>query len=340
MSSPGYISSDKLNKGVRVESLTGEMIGQDGMFARSHFQLPTPPDGFHIAMPGRALRFVTPKMLETFDQIERAVVLECAGNGRAMMDPVPDGVPWRHGGVSPISVRGVRLADVLGNLPESVVDVVFTGADRGVVGRLGSIPYQYSIDRDLALSNLPILATHIGNQPLNVEHGAPVRLIVPGHYGMKSVKWLTRVEGVRDEFEGYFVKEYRFYSDPEREEAAPVDEIEVKSVISSPFDGDTWVGAMDVRGSAWTGHGTVASVEVSIDGGVTWHEADLAQRETGGPWGPVRWSAVVTAEPGTVTIMARATDTSGATQPLNPPWNSRGYANNAVHSVTVQVLED
>ena len=338
---PGLRPDDRLNREVRVDALTGEWISQVGMFARSHFPVPQPPAGFQVVVPGRPVRFVSPQMLSTFDTIERGLVLECAGNGRALMNaPVPDGVPWRLGGASPIYLRGVRLSDVLGGLPEDIVDVVFTGADQGLMGSGRVIPYQFSINRDLAISNIPILATHIGGVALTPEHGAPVRLIVPGHYGMKSVKWLTRIEAMPEKFDGHFVEEYSFYGDPSIRVGTPVDEVAVRSVISSPVDGASWTNPMEIRGASWTGGGgEVASVAVSVDDGETWHEADLVRQETAGPWGPMSWSVVIDVDPGTVTVISRATDTRGNTQPLQPPWNSGGYANNAVHRITVEVLD-
>jgi DMSO/TMAO reductase YedYZ molybdopterin-dependent catalytic subunit len=317
-------------------------MSQDAMFARSHFPVPQPPAGFHVVVPGRPQRLVSPRMLDTFDTIERGLVLECAGNGRSLMNaPIPKGVPWRLGGASPLNVQGVRLADVLGGLPEDIVDVVFTGADQGLVGSGRVIPFQFSISRELAISNIPILATHIGGTPLTREHGAPVRLIVPGHYGMKSVKWLTRIEAITEKFRGHFVEEYSYYGDPSIKAGTPVDEIAVRSVISSPVAGASWTSPMEIRGSSWTGGGAeVAIVAVTVDDGETWHEADLVRQETAGPWGPMSWSVVIDVEPVNVTVMARATDTRGNTQPLEPPWNSGGYANNAVHRITVEVLDN
>ncbi len=252
------------------------------------------------------------------------MVLECAGNGRTLMSPVPEGTAWELGGVSPITVAGVRLFDVLGELPGDIVELVFSGADG----------YQFSIDRDLYDSRRPILATHIEDEPLDIRHGAPVRLIVPGHYGMKSVKWLTRIDAVTTPFHGVFVDRYRFYDDQEHEEGEAVADIAVRAVISTPSQGDVLPGdEIDVRGAAWTGTGEVEAVEVSVDSGLTWVEADLVRRETGGRFAPVRWAATIAVSPGPTTIMARASDSSGVSQPLEPRWNLFGYGNNVVHRV-------
>jgi len=329
------------NTGVRVEGLTGESLNQQQMFVRSNFPLPpSPPTGFELVVPGRKSRFITMEQFKPFEQVQRDIVLECAGNGRSLMRSVPEGVPWALDGVSPITVSGYRLTEVLGNVSEEITEFVFTGADVGTVPITGRIPYQFSISRDLAVSTVPVLATHIGGEPLNLVHGGPIRLVVPGHYAMKSVKWLIRVEGVTRPFRGHFVQKYRYYGDTVASEGAPVGEIAVRSIISLPTGGEPVpAGAVEVRGSAWAGESEVATVEISIDGGDTWHQADLIRRETGGRWAPIRWAFTAEPDPGPMVIMARATDEAGNTQPLEPRWNRNGYANNVVQRVRVRVVE-
>ncbi|MGH3651214.1 MAG: molybdopterin-dependent oxidoreductase [Acidimicrobiia bacterium] len=328
------ISDDPPNAGVPVAALTGEPMGQDDMYVRCSFSLPESlPTGFEVVVPGGTPRFLTVEELSSYRRVEAELVLECAGNGRSLMSPVPPGVAWVLDGVSIIRARGVRLVDVLGRLPDEVVDVVFTGADRGAVKPEGEIPYQFAIDGDMARSDGPILATHIGGEPLSILHGAPVRLLVPGQYAMKSVKWLTRIEAVTVPFEGHFMKRYRYYGDDHETEEGPVGEIAVRSVISSPVDGDTVpAGPLEIRGSAWTGSGRVVGVEVSVDDGRNWLPA---RWESSPPWAPVRWAATVEVGPGEVVIASRATDDRGGSQPLQARWNANGYANNVVHRVSV-----
>lgn len=331
------ITVEPPNTGVAVEDLNGEALGQDGMYLRCNFAVPSsPPAGFDLVLPGTS-RFVVPEDLLTLKRVEREIVLECAGNGRTLMSPVPEETPWALDGVSPIRVAGYRLAELVGDLPDEVVDVVFTGADTGMVEPEGLVSYQFSISRQLATSSLPMLVTHIGGEPLDLAHGAPVRLIVPGHYAMMSVKWLVRVEAATSPFRGHFVKKYRYYSDDREPEQAPVRELAVRSVIAHPGDRATVpAGPLTIRGSAWSGTSEVERVDVSTDGGEIWHEA-AALRRREEPWAPVRWTLTVEAEPGPLEIAARATDASGASQPLEPRWNANGYANNVVHRVTVQV---
>jgi DMSO/TMAO reductase YedYZ molybdopterin-dependent catalytic subunit len=328
-----------LNTGVDPALLDGDSLSQDQMFRRNNFKIPyLPPTGFDVVVPGRAPRRVSMDLLQTFREVEVDLVLECAGNGRTLMTPVPDGAPWGLDAGSPISVVGVHLVDVLGVLPENIKSVVFTGADEGEVPIEGKQNYQFSITRDLAQSKLPILATHIGGEPLTLEHGAPVRLIVPGHYAMKSVKWLTRIEALSYRFQGHFVRKYRYFRDDIEEDSTPVGPISVRSVISWPLEeAVVSPGMIDVKGSAWTGNGEVTKVEVSADDGETWEEAELVRHSTGGRFAPVRWAAALALEPGTAVLVARATDSSGATQPIDSRWNSGGYANNVTQRVKVQI---
>lgn len=317
------------NVGVDVSGLNGYSLSQRQMYLSCNFPLPRVlPKEFEIVMPGRAARKITTDTFVNFRAVEIDMVLECAGNGRTLMDPVPDGTPWDLGAVSAITVGGVRLAEVLGGVPESVLDLVFTGADG----------YEFSLDREMALSRRPILATHIGGEPLDAQHGAPVRLIVPGHYAMKSVKWLVGIKGVTSPFRGHFVEKYRYYDDTTEPEGTPVADIAVRSVISSPLQGDGFTqGEIDIRGSAWSGKGEVDRVELSIDGGASWERADLVVREVGGRFAAVKWALTVEVEPGEMEIMVRATDSTGESQPLESRWNANGYANNVVHRIAVAI---
>jgi DMSO/TMAO reductase YedYZ molybdopterin-dependent catalytic subunit len=309
------------------------------MYVRCNLPVPeTPPSGFQLVVPGRDDQFITTETLGQFERVTTELVLECAGNGRTLMSaPIPEGAPWSLDAVSSVEVGGHRLSDLLGRLPDDVIEVVFTGADVGTVDDGAHVNYQFSIDRQLAESPAPILATHIGDEPLDLLHGAPVRLIVPGHYAMKSVKWLIRVEAVTEPFRGHFVERYRYFGDSVEDEGAPVADLAVRSVIAEPADGETVRrGVIDIRGSAWSGSGVVTRVEVSVDGGETWEQATL---EPGaGRWAPVAWVYRTEVAPGRLEIRSRATDDVGNTQPLDPRWNGNGYANNVVHRVVLEVV--
>jgi DMSO/TMAO reductase YedYZ molybdopterin-dependent catalytic subunit len=155
--------------------------------------------------------------------------------------------------------------------------------------------------------------------------------MVPGHYAMRSVKWLTAIDALTEPFDGHFVNRYQYLDDSEFEDGTPVGPIQVRSVIAKPGEGDRMAGgAVEVAGSAWSGLGPITLVEVSIDG--TWFEAELTPGA--GVMSATAWRHETHLGEGPHTIKARATDSTGATQPQRPRWNKRGYANNLVHEVS------
>lgn len=334
------ITERPLNAEVRLSSLDGSHLPQDRLYMRNSFDIPEPgrvSGNIEVVLPGKEPTKLTAGELSDHDQVTLDMVLECAGNGRSLARPVPPGLAWSLGGVSPVRVTGVRLRDVLEDVPDEVVDVVFTGADQGRVRPEGVVNYQFSIGKELAGSATPMLVTGIAAEPLGHEHGGPVRLVVPGHYAMKSVKWLTRIEGVTEPFEGHFVNRYRYLGDSEFEEGKPVGPIQVRSVIARPEDGSrvARVSPITIVGSAWSGQGAITLVEVSVDDGETWDKAELVRGES--DLAVTGWRHSLTLDRGRHTVLARASDATGATQPLDPRWNRLGYANNMVHRVSFDV---
>lgn len=335
-----YITVEPANAAVPLARLDGSPIPQGQVYRRNSFPMPDPGEvsgEIEMVLPGHRSRTVTPDDLAALPQTTQDIVLECAGNGRSLMRPVPSGVAWGLGGASPVRVRGVRLIDAIGDIPEEATELVFTGLDHGEVQPEGVVNYQFSVDADLVRTGTPLLVTHLGEEPLGHEHGGPIRLVVPGHYAMKSVKWLARIEAVPEPFTGHFVKRYRYRGDHQFEDESAVETIQVRSVISLPGEGARLpAGRIALEGSAWSGYGQVSSVTVSTDDGQTWSEADLAPGD--GKLAATAWRHHLVGEPGTHTVMARATDSAGNTQPLHPRWNKNGYANNVVHTVSFEVI--
>jgi len=267
-------------------------------------------------------------------RVELTAVLECAGNGRAMMEPTPDGIPWNLGAVSTVRFGGTPLLEAVGPIPNPVSELVFTGSDRGVVEPEGEINYQFSLTRDLW--DRAILATHLGDERLPIEHGGPVRLVVPGHYAMKSVKWLRAIDTIEQPFKGHFVEKYRYFGDAEAPEGAAVGDLRVRSLIASPADRSTLpAGSVKVAGMAWSATSDLLGVDVTLDDGETW--AAATTQPTGSPFAPVMWEKELVLEPGIYVIAARATDSTGAVQPAEPRWNRNGYGNNVIQRITVTV---
>jgi DMSO/TMAO reductase YedYZ molybdopterin-dependent catalytic subunit len=270
--------------------------------------------------------------------------MECAGNGRAKFTPRPISQPWLLEAVGTGRWRGARLRDVLERAApgDDAVEAVFTGLDRGVEGEEEQ-SFQRSLPVDLANDEDVLLAYELNGSPLPPQHGYPLRLLVPGWYGMTNVKWLTQITLSRDPFTGYQqARGYRFRHD-EDDAGRPLQRILPRALMAPPgipefMTRERTVDAAPttVEGRAWSGHGTVESVEFSDDDGATWSAATLDPPELG-RWAWRRWTYEWDAAPGERVLACRARDSAGNEQPLEPAWNVGGYANNAVQRVRVTV---
>jgi DMSO/TMAO reductase YedYZ molybdopterin-dependent catalytic subunit len=273
-----------------------------------------------------------------------AVTMECAGNGRARLVPRPVSQPWLLEAVGNAEWTGVRLADLLdeAGVADDAVEVLFRGLDRGVEG---GEEQQY--ERSLALAEARrdevLLAYAMNGAPLPPQHGFPMRLIVPGWYGMTSVKWLEAITVLDRPFEGYQqARGYRFRQLPD-EQGVPVDRIQPRSLMVPPGIPEFATrerrlepGPTTVHGRAWSGLGTIERVEVSVDGGQSWSDARLGAQPSRWSWVGWEWDWDAS-EPGEYELCCRATDSEGNRQPLDAPWNLGGYANNEVQRVSAMV---
>lgn len=265
--------------------------------------------------------------------------LECAGNNRTQMAPIPEGEPWEQGAVSTGVWTGVPLAVVLeqAGVRPGAVEVRFEGADRGVPrGRTETISFERSLPIDQALHPDVLLVYAMNGAPLTAEHGAPLRLLVPGWYGMAAVKWLARIEVLDHPLEAHYqTRQYRYYR-PGAEEAPPVRWMRIKALVTSfPSGAVLPAGPVEISGVAWCGDAAVARVEVSIDAG-PWQAAELLGEAAPYTWRQWRypWAG---APAGRHSIRARATDANGNVQPDLPDWNQLGYGNNAVQVTLVTI---
>jgi len=309
-------------------------------FVRSHFPVPAVDvAAWRLEVTGlvhRPLR-LTLHELRAFAAVERAHTLECAGNGRARFAlPRTSGTQWDLGAVGNARWGGVRLASVLeraGVKPEAK-HVWFEAADHAPLPTVP--PFLRSIPIDRAMDDV-VLADRMNGAPLPKLHGAPLRAIVPGWFGMASAKWVTRVRLESAPSDNHFmVKGYRYaYPGEDAAQAAPVDEMKIKSIITRPLDGARLPhGVLRVEGFAWGGRAGVKQVELSDDAGRSWRPAALHGEPDGTGWRA--WMAAVDVRtPGAVTLMARATDAAGAVQPVEARANAGGYGNNSIHRVTV-----
>lgn len=267
-----------------------------------------------------------------------AVTLECAGNGRALLEPHILNQPWLLEAVGTAEWTGTPLAPLLAEagVKDAGVDVVFSGLDRGVQGDVEH-DYARALPLSDALRDEVLLAYAINGQPLPPQHGFPLRLVVPGWYGMTHVKWLRTINVIDHAFDGWQQTE-AYHLDPE----TPVSRMLPRSLLVPPGIPDFLTrerklaaGPCVLEGRAWSGHGAVEHVEVSTDGGRTWGDATLTEPLSEFAWRgwTFRWDAV----PGEHVLSCRATDATGRTQPDYGAWNEGGYCNNAVQRVGVSV---
>lgn len=270
-----------------------------------------------------------------------AVTLECAGNGRARLRPRPVSQPWLLEAVSTAEWTGTPLAPLLagaGVSPEAV-EVVFTGADRGIQGEVEQ-DYQRSLTIADAMRPEVLLAYEMNGAPLQPQHGFPLRLLVPGWYGMASVKWLTGIEAVVDPFTGYQQSPAYHYQRDADDPGEQVTRILVHALMVPPGIPDFLTrrrvvdaGRVALRGRAWSGLAPVERVEVAVDG--AWADARLDP--PAGPYAWRGWSYDWEADAGEHELTCRATDAGGSTQPIDQPWNYQGMGNNLVQKVAVAV---
>ena len=332
--------AESLNCETRPADLGGPVTPTARFFRRSHFPLPVLDRAeWRLAVGGlvdRPLRLSLPELTAMPAQT-MAVTLECAGNGRARFEPPTPGVQWGPGAVGTAEWTGARLADVLGRagIRPDAREIIFTGADRGPVDEApGQVRFERSLTVRDAVDSDALLAYAMNGQPLPVRHGHPLRLVVPGWYAVASVKWLTDIRLTADPFDGYFQTSHYV-----RERAGarePVRLQKVRYVITRPGDGQRFpVGALIVRGVAWSGAAPIARVEVSVADG-PWQKARLAGATA--PHGWQQWEFLAAGlGPGEARIRSRAADLAGNVQPERPERNRLGYEANFVHEILVRL---
>ncbi|MEV7633705.1 sulfite oxidase [Microbacterium sp. NPDC089318] len=332
------------NHSMPLEAMRREVTPPGLHYVLTHFDIPDiDPASWHLLIGGAVERSLELGMaaLRRDPAITVPVTLECAGNGRSLLTPRPVSQPWVMEGVGTAYWTGVPLAYLLGKagvLPNAR-EVVFTGADSGIQGGVTQ-RYARSLPIREALRADVVLAYSMNGGDLPPQHGYPLRLVVPGWYGMASVKWLESIEVVTTAFTGYQQAVAYRYQDSADDAGTPVSRIRVRSLMVPPGIPDfltrnrTLVpGPVLLQGRAWSGGGAVTGVEVGIDG--TWLPAQLEKAPGGFAWR--RWTLPWVAEPGDHVLSCRATDSTGATQPLGQNWNYQGLGNNMVQQVRVTV---
>lgn len=310
-----------------------------------HFDIPAiDPGTWQLRLGGAALKHPRALSLEEIRSRPRQtipVTLECAGNARGRLHPRPVSQPWMLEAIGTAEWSGTALGPMLedAGLARDAVDVVFTGGDRGVQGGEEQ-DYARSLSVADALRPEVLLAYEMNGEPLPPQHGYPLRLIVPGWYGMASVKWLASIEVLNQAFGGYQQKAaYRYQRDAD-DPGMPVARIRVRALMIPPGIPDFYSrrrladrGRVRLAGRSWSGAGAVERVQVGVDG--RWADATLASPVGEFAWRG--WSFDWDADPGDHELSVRATDSTGDVQPLEQEWNYQGMGNNLVQRTVVTV---
>ena len=348
--SPGplTVSEDPSCTETPLPSLDTWITPVDRFYIRSHFsKLPDLDVSTYRLVVGGDVRSplsVGYRELQELPSKEVVATLECAGNSRSYLTPPAEGIGFRHGAVGNARWKGVPVSDLLSRagLPGTAREVLFEGADFGEEeeeGKTLQLGYARSLPVDVALGPDTIVAYQMNSELLEPAHGYPLRLIVPGWYGMASVKWLKRIEVLDEPYQGFFQnRRYILINEGETVGACweTVTTLRVKSLITHPRHGEVvQPGPYTIRGMSWSGEGAIATVEASTSGGRDWQQARLIGSSVPTAWCQWELTWNVT-RPGHYILMSRSTDSADNAQPTSIPWNFRGYANNAIHTIAIE----
>ena len=332
------------NRGMPLEALRYDITPTGLHYTLVHFDIPLiDPESWRLRVSGNVGR-VLELSLDDLRALPRAttiVTFECAGNGRAQLQPRPISQPWINEAIGTAQWTGASLADVIlaAGLKPGTVELVFTGADHGIEKGIEQ-DYARSLRVMDAMRPEVLLAYEMNGRLLEPQHGFPLRLVVPGWYGMTQVKWLTGIEAVMKPFSGYQQSVAYYYRRDPDDPGSPVQRIKPRALMVPPGFPDFLTrrrtverGLCAIEGRAWAGSAPIVKVEFGVDG--VWTATELG--EAPGPFAWRRWTCVWQAAPGDHVLACRATDANGEAQPLEQPWNWQGMGNNQVQNVPVTV---
>jgi DMSO/TMAO reductase YedYZ molybdopterin-dependent catalytic subunit len=332
------------NHGLPLEALRYPITPAGLHYLLIHYDIPpVDPAAFRLELDGAVEKPLSLSLdeLKARERVTLPITFECAGNGRALLSPRPLSQPWLTEAVGTAEWGGTPLAPLLeeAGVAPGALEALFTGLDRGVEG---GAPQSY--ERAIALSDTgdALLAYEMNGEPLPPQHGFPLRVVVPGWYGMTNVKWLTRIALLEQPYQGYQnTVAYRMYG-PDGEPGNPVTRMLPRSLMVPPGVPDFMSrerhlepGPVALTGRAWSGYGPVEQVDVSTDGGASFAAAELEEPLGDAAWRG--WRFDWDASEGEHVLCSRATDAAGNSQPLEAPWNLKGYSNNAVERIAVVV---
>jgi len=341
-------SLEPLNLEMPFEKLDGFITPTELFYVRMHYPIPKIDwNKWRLRVEGEVEK---PFELD-YDELTKLeskkvlAMLECAGNTRSALESKVAGVQWGLGAVGNANWTGVPLSLLLdrAGVKQTAREVILEGADEGPVAEplapRGNVRFARSVPLAKAREDV-LLAYKINDVDLPAEHGFPVRAIVPGWYAVASVKWLQRVIVIDRPFNGYYqAMDYAFWkSDGGNAELVPLREMPIKAEIAQPINGET-VSANSkvcVHGAAWTGEGEVTKVELSVDGGATWSETKLGESRPNA-WRLWQFDWRTPPAAGKRTLIARATDANGRTQPVKRDLDRGTYMINHLVPITVEV---
>lgn len=334
------------NRGMPLEGLRYPVTPTGMHYLLIHFDIPNAEVAqWRLEVGGLVNKSLTLTLDDVMKRpaVSMPVTMECAGNGRALLDPRPVNQPWLVEAIGTAEWTGTPLRGLLGEagLKDEAMEILFTGLDRGVQGNEVQ-DYQRSLTVQDAMREEVLLVYAMNGRPLEPQHGSPLRLLVPGWYGMTSVKWLHRIEAIGERFQGYQMTGAYRYSQSADDPGDPVSLIRVRSLMVPPGIPDfvtrvrlVQAGDVTLTGRAWAGRLGVARVEVSTDGGQIWSEASLGEPVS--PYAWREWTCRWRAQPGRYALCVRATDSDGNAQPTAQHWTYQGMGNNMVQRVKVIV---
>lgn len=327
---------EPLNLEMPFGELKNFITPTDRFYIRCHFPIPKINEReWRLKVEGDVTHPFEITMDELRELPARTIMatLECAGNSRVFLTPKVKGVQWELGAVGNAEWTGVKLSNLLerAGISAAAREIIFEGADNGTIAEpprpVGKVNFARSVPVEKAMNDV-LLAFAMNGEALPAAHGFPLRAVVPGWYGMASVKWLQRLIVTDRPFNGYYQSiDYAYWKrDQNMPVLVPLAEMQVKAAIARP-ENDEVISAnskYDLKGAAWTGNAAITKVEISCDGGKSWSEAILRGEATENAWRlwELEWK---TPAPGSYTLMARATDSRGRVQPAERDTNAGTY---------------
>ena len=342
-------SQEPLNLEMPFEKLDGFITPTESFYVRCHFPMPKiDQKNWRLRVEGEIERPFEINYDELLSLESRTIpaTLECAGNSRNFLEPKVKGVAWGLGAVGNAQWTGVPLSILLdrAGVKAGASEVILEGTDKGPLEEpkrpSGNVQFARSIPIAKARDDV-LLAYKINGEELPQQNGFPLRAIVPGWYAVASIKWLERIIVTDKPFTGYYqTLDYSYWE--RREELAelvPIRDMQIKAEIAKPIEGETVPAKSNVRvhGAAWTGDGEITKVELSTDGGATWNNAKLIDKAAPNAWRLWEFEWQTPAKAGKQTLMARATDSRGRTQPSERDPDRGTYMINHLLPITVEV---